>query len=93
VPITEVETIWMDGELVPWHEAKVHVLSHALHYGTEDLNAGEHPYELPHRDTITLNLDLRQQGVGGDNSWGTWPHKEFLIPCQAYSYSFRLRTL
>ena len=33
MPITEVETIWMDGELVPWHEAKVHVLSHALHYG------------------------------------------------------------
>jgi branched-chain amino acid aminotransferase len=34
VPITEVEKIWMDGELVPWHEAKVHVLSHALHYGS-----------------------------------------------------------
>ena len=34
MPITEVETIWMDGELVPWHEAKVHVLSHALHYGS-----------------------------------------------------------
>ena len=34
MPITEVEKIWMDGELVPWHEAKVHVLSHALHYGS-----------------------------------------------------------
>ena len=34
MPITEVESIWMDGELVPWHEAKVHVLSHALHYGS-----------------------------------------------------------
>jgi branched-chain amino acid aminotransferase len=34
VPITEVEKIWMDGELVPWHEAKIHVLSHALHYGS-----------------------------------------------------------
>lgn len=34
MPITEVEKIWMDGELVPWAEAKVHVLSHALHYGT-----------------------------------------------------------
>jgi len=26
--------IWMDGELIPWKEAKVHVLTHALHYGT-----------------------------------------------------------
>jgi branched-chain amino acid aminotransferase len=34
VPITEVEKIWMDGELVPWAEAKIHVLSHALHYGS-----------------------------------------------------------
>ena len=34
MPITEVETIWMNGELVAWDEAKVHVLSHALHYGS-----------------------------------------------------------
>ncbi|HEX4109162.1 MAG TPA: branched-chain amino acid transaminase [Solirubrobacteraceae bacterium] len=26
--------IWMNGELVPWADAKVHVLTHALHYGT-----------------------------------------------------------
>jgi branched-chain amino acid aminotransferase len=25
--------IWVDGELVPWREAKVHVLTHSLHYG------------------------------------------------------------
>jgi branched-chain amino acid aminotransferase len=34
MPITEVEKIWMDGELVDWANAKVHVLSHALHYGS-----------------------------------------------------------
>lgn len=28
------KSIWMDGELVPWAEANVHVLSHGLHYGT-----------------------------------------------------------
>ena len=27
-------TIWMDGELVQWRDAKVHVLTHALHYGS-----------------------------------------------------------
>jgi beta-galactosidase len=62
-----------------------------LHYGTEDLNARKHPFELPARDFVTLNLDLKQQGVGGDDSWGAWPHEEFLIPCQEYNYSFRLR--
>ncbi len=29
----EAKYIWMDGELTPWGEAKVHVLSHTLHYG------------------------------------------------------------
>lgn len=29
----KAEYIWMDGALVPWDEAKVHVLSHTLHYG------------------------------------------------------------
>ena len=33
-PIPEVDKIWMNGELVPWAEAKVHVLTHALHYGS-----------------------------------------------------------
>ena len=28
------ELIWMNGELVPWEDAKVHVLTHGLHYGT-----------------------------------------------------------
>ena len=38
-----------------------------------------------------LNLDWRQQGLGGDNSWGYWPHEPYLIPCQAQRYHFRLR--
>ena len=34
MPIQKVETIWMDGELVPWDEARVHILTHSLHYGS-----------------------------------------------------------
>ena len=26
--------IWMDGELVDWRDAKVHLLTHTLHYGS-----------------------------------------------------------
>lgn len=33
MPIEPVAKIWMDGELVPWDEAKVHILTHTLHYG------------------------------------------------------------
>jgi branched-chain amino acid aminotransferase len=30
----ESKYIWLDGKFVPWSEAKIHVLTHALHYGT-----------------------------------------------------------
>jgi branched-chain amino acid aminotransferase len=32
--VDKAETIWMNGEFVPWDDAKIHVLSHGLHYGT-----------------------------------------------------------
>lgn len=34
MPFETTEKIWMDGELVPWDEAQVHVLTHTLHYGS-----------------------------------------------------------
>ena len=34
MPITPTEKIWMNGELVAWDDAKIHVLTHTLHYGT-----------------------------------------------------------
>jgi branched-chain amino acid aminotransferase len=33
MPITPTEKIWMNGELIPWGEAQIHVLTHSLHYG------------------------------------------------------------
>ena len=33
MPITPTEQIWMNGSLVPWDDAKVHILTHTLHYG------------------------------------------------------------
>jgi len=33
MPITPTENIWMNGELVPWEQAQIHVLTHSLHYG------------------------------------------------------------
>ena len=34
MPITTTPKIWMNGSLVNWDDAKVHVLTHTLHYGT-----------------------------------------------------------
>jgi branched-chain amino acid aminotransferase len=34
MPVEPVEKIWLDGKLVDWDDAKVHVLTHALHYGS-----------------------------------------------------------
>ena len=33
MPITKTDKIWMDGALVDWDDAKIHVLTHTLHYG------------------------------------------------------------
>jgi len=34
MPITKTEKIWMNGKLVDWDKAHVHILTHALHYGS-----------------------------------------------------------
>jgi branched-chain amino acid aminotransferase len=51
----KAEVIWFNGELVPWDEARVHVLSHALHYGTSVFE-GLRAYATP-RGPAVLALD------------------------------------
>ena len=31
--ITPTEKIWFNGELIPWDSARIHILTHSLHYG------------------------------------------------------------
>lgn len=64
----------------------------ALHYTTDDLMSAPHAWEMTKRDYVTLNLDARQMGVGGDNSWGAMPHAPFMIKAsQPHSYRLTLR--
>ncbi len=44
--IKEVEFIWMDGEFVHWEDAKIHILSHVIHYGSSAYE-GLRAYETP----------------------------------------------
>ncbi|MCC5794194.1 MAG: branched-chain amino acid transaminase [Chromatiales bacterium] len=46
MPIKPTEWIWYNGELVPWHDARVHVLTHALHYGSSVFE-GIRVYDTP----------------------------------------------
>ena len=46
MPIPATKFIWFNGKLVPWEKATVHVLSHALHYGSSVFE-GIRAYETP----------------------------------------------
>src|SRR6186713_2908602 len=46
MPIAATQFIWFNGKLVPWEKATVHVLSHALHYGSSVFE-GIRAYETP----------------------------------------------
>ncbi len=50
------ELIWMNGELVPWEDAKVHVLTHGLHYGT-GVFEGIRAYDTPRGTAIFRHAD------------------------------------
>ncbi|WP_258104235.1 glycoside hydrolase family 2 TIM barrel-domain containing protein [Marinoscillum sp. MHG1-6] len=70
----------------------------ALNIKTEDLDPGltkkqQHPTDLRYSKDITLHVDLGQRGVGGDNSWGAYPHEEFLMKDGKYTYSYVIKLI
>jgi branched-chain amino acid aminotransferase len=52
----QADLIWHNGEFVPWEEAKVHVLSHGLHYGT-GVFEGIRCYETERGPAIFRHMD------------------------------------
>jgi beta-galactosidase len=63
-------------------------------YRQGDLEGPAHPYEMPARDTVTVCLDYRQMGVGGDDSWGARTHPEYSLPAnRKYEYQLRLEPM
>ncbi|WP_069661276.1 glycoside hydrolase family 2 TIM barrel-domain containing protein [Arcticibacter eurypsychrophilus] len=68
----------------------------ALNVRTEDLDPGttkkqQHPTDIKTTRNVILHIDLKQRGVGGDNSWGAYPHKAYLLLDKKYAYSYILR--
>jgi beta-galactosidase len=71
----------------------------ALNNTVGDFDAGpnkdrnlKHANEISPRDLVELHIDYRMIGVGGDNSWGAWPHEPYLIrpSAKGHQYSFTL---
>lgn len=65
----------------------------ARHFLDEDLDEGlekhnAHAGELKERDMSIMNIDLNQTGLGGINSWGTWPLEKYRMEYKDYKYTF-----
>jgi beta-galactosidase len=70
----------------------------ALHNYTEDFDPGltkknQHVADILERNYTVLHIDLKQRGVGGDNSWGAYPHDEYRLMDKQYSYSYTIRLI
>lgn len=64
----------------------------ALPFSQEQLDSGEQRtgyfHHLQRNGNTYLNVDLRQMGVGGDNSWGAMPHEQYLLKDSSYSFTY-----
>lgn len=70
----------------------------ALNMQPEDLDPGltkkqQHPTDIKPGRGITLNVDLKQRGVGGDNSWGALPHEPYRLLEKKYTYSYTIKLI
>jgi len=52
-----------------------------------------HTTDVKPRDLTSVNVDYKQMGVGGDNSWGAWTHDQYRLTEKEYRYSFRMKAI
>ena len=65
----------------------------AYHYTKRDIEDADYTFKLTRRPQVFLNLDWKQMGVGGMDSWSlnAYPLDPYRIPSgQPYSYRYRL---
>jgi beta-galactosidase len=62
-------------------------------YTEENIQKAKHTNKLKDAGFITLNIDLIQMGVGGNDSWSevAEPLEQYRIPAKKYQYSFYLK--
>ncbi|MFO7617051.1 MAG: glycoside hydrolase family 2 TIM barrel-domain containing protein [Bacteroidales bacterium] len=52
-----------------------------------------HTVDVVPRKLVSLHIDYRQMGVGGDNSWGARTHPQYCLEEPFYQYRFRIRPI
>ncbi len=62
-------------------------------YSQEDVEAADHDCLLSRRDSVTLHLDYRQMGVGGNDSWGALPLDAYRLTYATFAHRFRMGPL
>jgi beta-galactosidase len=67
--------------------------ANALHHSATDMDQALHHHHMVPRGEVFLNLDWRQMGIGGDNSWGALPLPQYRLRASLHSYRFRLRAI
>jgi beta-galactosidase len=65
----------------------------ALHYSAEDMDQAGHRHQMPVQAETYLNLDWKQMGLGGDDSWGALPLEKYRLKAVPLQYRFRLRPI
>ena len=78
-----------------YFEGEPNLCFSALPFTYDDLkgfkHGGKHGNLLQKQPFTDLNLDYMQCGVGGDDSWWSWPMEKYLIPAKDYNWSYRIR--
>jgi beta-galactosidase len=82
----------MGGSALRVDAAGDHLLEMGIYpCSAEDITLAMHPSEFPKRDFYTLNIDHRQSGLGGTNSWGELALPKYRIPANKnYQWSWLL---
>lgn len=52
-----------------------------------------HTNDVKPRDLTSVNIDYKQMGVGGDDSWGARTHDEYRLTGKEYKYAFRMKAI
>jgi beta-galactosidase len=63
----------------------------AHNYRQPDLEKALHTNEVPVKDVVEIHIDLQQMGVGGDTSWGAYPHDQYRLLGTDYNYGFTIK--